>query len=182
LSGVSDLPAELPAELPAPTPELHPDLEHLAFLVGRWEGTGARVWPGTDDVTVVNEVSFSHDGRPFLSYSSRTWTLLPDGRRGEPGPAESGWWRRGAGPRDVEVVLARPEGSVEVLVGTVAFTKIELISDLVARTTTAATEVVATTRLYGRVESDLAYVVEQATADVPLRPYLSAKLALVPTR
>jgi hypothetical protein len=173
--------AATPPDLPPDTtPELHPDLAPIGWLVGSWTGTGARVWPGTPDTTLVYEVTFAHDGRPFLSYTSRSWEVTADGSRGVPGPAESGWWRRGPGKYDLEVVLSLPEGAVEVLVGTVAFSKIELVSDLVARTVSATTGVTATTRLFGGVEGDLAFVVEQATGEVPLQPYLSARLGPVP--
>jgi hypothetical protein len=159
--------------------ELHPDLEPLGWLVGRWHGTGAMVWPGVPDQTYVADLEIEHDGRPFLAYRSRTWRLAADGSRGAPGPTESGWWRKGAGPYDVELVLADPMGVVEVLVGTVAFKKIQLVSDLVARTETATSDRTASSRLYGGVDGDLAYVVEQSAGGLPLQPYLSARLAPV---
>lgn len=157
--------------------DVHPDLEPLAWLVGRWEGVGALVVPGEPDRNVVSEVELASDGRPFLAYTARSWLLEADGRRGEPGPAESGFWRKGPEKFDVEVVLTDPDGAVAVLVGRVAFKKVELVSDLVARTTTATTAVTAVSRLYGGVESDLAYVLERATPDAPLQPYLSARLS-----
>ena len=157
---------------------MHPDLVPLAWILGRWEGTGAMIWPGTLDASYVAEIEFGHDGRPFFSYTSRTWMLTADGSRGEVGPSETGWWRRGPGTFDLEVVLAHPEGAVEVLVGRVAFSKVELASDLVARTATASTDVTASTRLYGRVEGDLAYVVERAAGGLPLQPWMSARLSL----
>ena len=165
-----------PADEQDVAPALHPALEPLGWLVGRWGGTGALVYPTIEDRTYVQEVSFSHDGRPFLAYSSRSWLLEEDGSRGRPGASETGWWRPGAGTFDVEVLLAHHTGVVEVLVGTVAFKKVELASDLVARTATAK-EVTATTRLYGGVEGDLAYVVEMAAVGQPLQPHLSARLS-----
>src|SRR5947209_4504775 len=54
----------------APTSDLHPRLEPLAFLVGRWEGVGALVYPTIEDRTYLQQVAFSHDGRPFLHYTS----------------------------------------------------------------------------------------------------------------
>lgn len=157
--------------------DVHPDLEPLAWLVGRWEGVGALVEPGQPDRNVVSEVELTSDGRPFLGYTARSWLLNADGSRGEPGPAESGFWRKGPDKFDLEVVLTDAEGAVAVLVGRVAFKKIELVSDLVARTQSATTSVTALSRLYGGVEGDLAYVLERATPDVPLGPYLSARLS-----
>ena len=72
-------------------------------------------------------------------------------------------------------MIAHPTGVLEMLVGRVAFQKVELSSDAVVRTATAK-EVTATTRLYGGVEGDLAYVVEMAAVGQPLQPHLSARL------
>ena len=164
-----------PADEQDVRPALHERLEPLAWLVGRWEGVGALVYPTVEDRTYVQEVAFTHDGRPFLHYSSRSWLLEPDGTRGRPGASEEGWWRPGAAARDLEVVIAHPTGVLELLVGRVAFKKVELSSDAVVRTATAK-EVTATTRLYGGVEGDLAYVVEMAAVGQPLQPHLSARL------
>lgn len=157
---------------------LHPDLAHLDWLVGHWEGVGALVDPDGPEQTYVSEVVVSHDGRPFLAYSARSWRLEADGSRGEPGPSESGFWRRGAAERDVELVLAQPTGVVTVLLGEVVFRKVELVSDLVARTTTGR-QVTGATRLYGAVEGGLAYVVEEAVDGRPLAPVRSARLSRV---
>lgn len=154
----------------------HPDLEPLAWLLGTWEGTGAWVWPDEPDRNVVVELVFETDGGPAISYLARTWELTADGTRGEPGPSESGFWRKGPDKFDVEVVISRSDGAVAVLVGNVAFKRVELASDLVARTQAAGTETTAMARLYGGVEGDLAFVLEQADPQVSLRPYLSARL------
>ncbi len=166
-----------PAQEPAA--ELHPRLEPLAWLVGRWEGVGALVYPTVEDRNYVQQVEFSHDGRPFLHYSSRSWLLEADGTRGRPGASEEGWWRPGAEKFDVEVLLAHPFGVMELLVGRVAFKKVELASDAVVRSGTAK-DVTATTRLYGGVDGDLAYVVEMAAVGQALQPHLSARLSPVP--
>jgi hypothetical protein len=167
-----------PADEQDARPALHPALEPLGWLVGRWEGVGALVYPTVEDRNYVQEVAFSHDGRPFLHYSSRSFLLEADGTRGRPGASEEGWWRPGPEKFDVEVVLAHHTGIVEVLVGRVAFKKVELSSDAIVRTATAK-EVTATTRLYGGVEGDLAYVVEMAAVGQRLQPHLSARLQRV---
>ena len=159
-------------------PTLHPALEPLGWLVGRWEGVGALVYPTIEDRNYVQEVEFSADGRPFLRYSSRAWLLEADGTRGRPSASEVGWWRPGAGTYDVEVLPSHHTGIQELLVGRVAFKKIELSSDAIVRTSTAK-EVTATTRLYGGVEGDLAYVMEMAAVGQPLQPHLSARLSPV---
>lgn len=87
----------LPTDLPA-------ELVPLSWLIGVWEGTGVVEYE-TEDRSVRQEfgqrVSFSHDGLPYLNYSSHTW--LPD--EGEhPDPvgsvplvAEAGYWRLARG-------------------------------------------------------------------------------------
>ena len=156
-------------------PAVHERLEHLAFLLGAWQGLGVGGYPGLPEFRYEQELSFTHDGRPFLAYTSQSWLLDDDGARLRPSGTERGFWRPGAAPRDVEVLLAHPTGIVEVYVGEVAFSKIELASDVVARTATAKA-VTALTRLYGLVEGDLAYAIDMAAVEQPLQSHLSARL------
>ena len=157
-------------------PELHPDLEHLAFLVGEWQGLGVVGYPTITEARYEQEVSFSHDGRPFLAYISKTWLIDDDGARIRPSGTETGFWRRGKEPRDLEVMLAHPTGIVEVYVGEVVFHRIELTSEVVARTETAK-DVKGFKRLYGLVEDgDLAYAIDMAAMGQPLQAHLSARL------
>ena len=166
--------------MPVPAePQLHERLEPLSFLVGTWRGLGVVGYPTIEDGRYEQELVFAHDGRPFLEYSSRTWILDDEGARVRLSAREAGWWRPGASPRDVEVMLAHPTGIVEVYVGEVAFRKVELRSDVVARTETAK-EVTALHRLYGIVEdTDLAYAIDLAAVGQPLQPHLSARLSRV---
>ena len=159
-------------------PDLHERLEPLSFLVGTWRGLGVVGYPTIEEQRYEQELVFAHDGRPFLEYSSRTWILDAAGQRVRPGAREAGWWRPGRERRDVEVLLAHPTGIVEVYVGEVVFSKIELQTDVVARTETAK-EVNALHRLYGLVEGDLAYAVDMAAVGQPLQPHLSARLSRV---
>lgn len=161
------------------TPDLHERLEPLSFLLGTWRGLGVVGYPTIEEARYEQEVVFAHDGRPFLDYTSRTWILDADGKRVKPSAREVGWWRPGKQPRDVEVLLAHPTGIVEVYVGEVVFHKIELRTDVVARTETAKV-VTAFHRLYGLVEGDLAYAIDMAAMDQPLQPHLSARLVRVP--
>lgn len=157
---------------------LHERLEHLAFLVGTWKGLGVVGYPTIEEQRYEQEIVFAHDGRPFLEYSSRTWLLDADGQRLRQAAREVGWWRPGKQPRDVEVLLAHPTGIVEVYVGEVVFHKIELRTDVVARTDTAK-PVNALHRLYGLVEGDLAYAIDMAAVEQGLQPHLSARLQRV---
>lgn len=173
---------------PAPetAPELHPALEHLAFLVGTWRGIGVVGYPTIEGANYEQELVWEHDGRPFLRYSSRTWLLDDDGSRRRAAAQESGFWRPGKNPRDVEVVLAHPTGIVEVYVGEVAFTKLELVTDAVVRTETAK-EVTGLRRLYGllpqqdgRTDRELGYAVDMAAVGQKLQSHLSARLTRDP--
>ncbi len=159
-------------------PDLHERLEPLAFLVGTWRGLGVVGYPTIEEQRYEQEIVFTHDGRPFLEYTSRAWVLDAEGSRVKPSAREAGWWRPGKEPRDVEVMLAHPTGIVEVYVGEVVFSKIDLQSDVVARTETAK-PVNALHRLYGLVEGDLAYAIDMAAVDQPLQPHLSARLKRV---
>ncbi len=47
---------------------LHPDLNPLAWMIGTWRGKGHGEYPGIADFQFAQEVTFSHDGRPFLTY------------------------------------------------------------------------------------------------------------------
>ncbi len=165
--------------VPSSGPDLHERLEPLSFLVGTWRGLGVVGYPTIEQARYEQEIVFTHDGRPFLAYSSRAWILDDDGSRVRQSAREAGWWRPGREPRDVEVLLAHPTGIVEVYVGEVAFRKVELRTDVVARTETAK-QVSALHRLYGIVEdTDLAYAVDLAAVDQPLQPHLSARLTRV---
>ncbi|HEU0132926.1 MAG TPA: FABP family protein [Mycobacteriales bacterium] len=151
----------------------HGDLAPLAFLLGRWRGEGVGGYPTMESFGYGEEVVFAHNGKPFLSYTQRTWSL-DDGR---PLHSETGYWR----PRPdggVEVLLAHPTGVVEIYYGTVAGHRIDLATDLVARTTSAK-EVTALTRLYGLVEGRLMYAVDMAAVGLPLQSHLSATLERV---
>ena len=163
------------------SPGLHPALEHLAFLVGTWRGVGVVGYPTIEGSNYEQEVVFAHDGRPFLSYASRSWLIDPAGERVRPAASEVGWWRPGASAYDVEVLLAHHTGVVEVYVGNVAFSRVELVTDVVARTETAK-EVNGMKRLYGLVGDeprDLAYAIDMAAVGQPLQSHLSARLAKV---
>jgi THAP4-like, heme-binding beta-barrel domain len=159
---------------------MHPDLAPLAFLLGRWEGAGIGGYPTIESFRFGQEIVFGHNGKPFLSYQSRTWRLDEEGRIGPPLGTEAGYWRPRPG-NQVEVMLAHPTGIVEIYLGEIAGTRIEMATDVVARTATAK-EVTAGHRLYGVIDGaagDLAYAYDLAAMGQPLQPHLSAQLKRV---
>jgi hypothetical protein len=160
-----------------PGPDLHPGLVPLAFLVGRWEGAGVVGYPTIESVQFGQEISFSHNGKPFLIYSSRTWLLDAEGNAGRPLATEAGFWRPQADGQ-IEVLLAHPTGITEIYLGEVTGTKIEMVTDMVARTATAK-EVTAGRRLYGLIGADLAYAYDLAAVGQPLQAHASAQLSRV---
>jgi THAP4-like, heme-binding beta-barrel domain len=169
----------MPLELSADTPAA---LVPLAWLIGDWAGAGVVGYPSMEqDRQFGQEVSFSHDGRPFLAYTSRTWLLDEAGEKVRPLASESGYWRPGTaegGRTPVEVLLSHPTGIVETYYGHVEGARAEIATDVVARTTTAA-EYNAAHRLYGLVEGDLMWVMEMAAVGHPLTAHVSARLKRV---
>jgi len=156
---------------------LHPDLAPLEFLLGIWEGAGVGGYPTIESFRFGQEITFSHNGKPFLAYTSRTWLLDPEGKTGRPLATETGFWRPQPGGH-VEVLLAHPTGIAEIYLGEVTGTRIELTTDVVARTSTAK-EVTAGRRLYGLVGADLAYAHDMAAVGQPLQSHVSAQLKRV---
>ncbi len=157
-----------------PDAPMHPDLEPLRFLLGRWEGAGIGGYPTIESFRFGQEISFSHNGKPFLSYLSRTWALDEDGQLGRPLATEAGYWRPQP-DNQIEVMLAHPTGIVEIYLGEITGTRIEMATDVVARTATAK-EVTAGHRLYGLAGPDLAYAYDLAAVGQRLQPHLSAQL------
>ncbi|GAA2215195.1 FABP family protein [Nonomuraea monospora] len=156
---------------------MHPDLEPIAFLLGRWEGAGVGGYPTIESFNFGQEIEFGHNGKPFLTYVSRTWLLDDAGNRVRPLATESGYWRPQP-DRQVEVVLAHPTGIVEIYIGEVVFHKIELRTDVVARTASAK-EYTAGHRLYGLVNGNLMWAYEMAAIGHPLTDHMSAELKKV---
>lgn len=168
-------------------PALPEALVPLSWLIGTWAGVGLGQYPTIDDFRFGQEVGFSTDGRPFLTYWSRSWLLDEGGEKVRPLATETGFWR----PRPdnhVEVVLAHPTGYAEVWYGRVEVTGIvdaritgaraELRTDLVARTESAK-DYSAGHRLYGLVEGELLWTFDMAAVEHGLSNHLSARLKRV---
>ena len=161
----------MPFEIPS---DLHADLTPIAFLLGHWHGNGHGDYPTIDAFQFGQEVAFTHDGRPFLHYFSRTWLLDADGNEGRPLALETGFVRPRPGGA-IELLLTHPTGFVEIYHGTVEGAKIELSTDAVVRTESAK-EYTAGQRLYGLVEGDLLWTFDMAAMGQELQSHIWARL------
>lgn len=180
----------------------------LAWLVGRWEGDGVILYPTIPEARIRQEILVDHDGGPYLSWSSTLWLVPdddatdatgaddahpdadhahPDADHGPVWAVESGYWRLPperpeglpADQRVVELLLADPAGHLTLYAGTLGNGRIDLASDLIARTPDAA-EVTAATRMYGLVRGELMWAWDIAAFGERLQSYASAHLRRVP--
>ncbi|MFP5283141.1 MAG: FABP family protein [Actinomycetes bacterium] len=164
--------------MPFSLPEgLHPDLVGVAWLLGRWEGTGKSSYPGTADFDFGQQIDFAHNGEGYLHYLSQTFELGENGLAIRPLEMETGFWRP-QGDGSVEVVLCHPTGYSEVWYGRVTGGKVELSTDVVVRTVSAE-EYTAGQRLYGNVEGDLLWTFDRAALGQPLQSYQWGRLRRV---
>lgn len=161
----------MPFEIPT---DLHPDLMPVAFLLGQWGGTGHGDYPTIEPFSFGQELGFTHDGRPFLHYFSRTWLTDDDGKEVRPLALETGFLRPQPN-HEVELLLAHPTGIAEIYYGTVEGARLVLTTDAVVRTSTAK-EYVAGSRLYGLVEGDLLWTFDMAAQGQPLQSHIWARL------
>ncbi|BBX74165.1 FABP family protein [Mycobacterium shinjukuense] len=155
-------------------PDLHPDLAALAPLLGTWAGRGKGEYPTIQPFDYLEEVVFSHVGKPFLVYGQRTMAVAD----GTPLHAETGYLRVPQ-PGRVELVLAHPSGITEIEVGTYAagggVIEVELTATDIGLTPTAK-EVTALGRSI-RIDGDqLRYSLRMGAVGQPLQHHLSAVL------
>lgn len=178
---------------------LAPEVYPLAWLVGSWRGPGYVDYPNIPERPIVVETTFSHDGGPYLIYSSTTWLL--DGElqgleaqvdqadlvAGDVWSSESGYWRVPPGGQgepgnsnspptsELEVLLADPAGHISVLLGVVKGPQIQLASDVIARTETGA-DIASAQRKYGLVEGELFWATDLAAFGHEMASYAAGRL------
>lgn len=160
-------------------PPIHDNLLALLPLVGNWRGSGTGIVASTGaEFSYGQQISFVHDGRPFLAYESRSWLLNPDGSVIRQAWRESGFWRPGAGPDDVEVVLASNTGQALLLTGLATDLRWDLATAAAVPTPTAK-PVDGERRLYALLDGDLIYATELAPATEPYAAHLNARLGRI---
>jgi hypothetical protein len=155
-------------------PELHPNLEALAPLLGTWAGQGAGKYPTIESFEYLEEVAFSHVGKPFLIYTQKTRAVTD----GKPLHAEAGYLRVPQSGH-VELVLAHPSGITEIEVGNYSVTgdiiEIEMATTSIGLTPTAK-DVTSLGRTF-RVDGDqLSYSMRMGAVGQPLQDHLDAVL------
>lgn len=158
--------------------DLHPGIAVLAPLLGTWSGTGAGEYPTIASFGYLEEVTFSHVGKPFLAYSQKTRADAADAEPGRPLHAEVGYLRVPA-PGRVEWVLAHPTGITEVQEGTLLVDGTTIAMELTATSiglTASAKNVTALSRSV-RVDGDeLTYMLRMGAVGLPLQHHLAATL------
>lgn len=148
----------------------------LLPLVGVWRGAGRGVVNSTGaEFGFGQQIAIGHDGRPFLVYESRSWLIDDDGVVIRQAWRESGFWRVGAGPDDVELVIASNTGQALVLAGTAGDQQWDL-ETVSAEHAPTAKDVAGERRLYAVRDSALIYATELAPGGQPFAPHLNARL------
>lgn len=155
-------------------PDLHPDLAVLAPLLGTWSGAGAGEYPTIEPFGYLEEVTFGHTGKPFLTYTQRT-RADDDGR---PLHAETGYVRVPSAGR-IEFVVVHPTGVTEIDEGTLSADgdrlDIEVESTSIGLTGSAK-EVTALSRSIHMAGDELSYTLLMGAVGVPLVRHLTATL------
>ncbi|MEV0916893.1 FABP family protein [Streptomyces sp. NPDC049967] len=161
---------------PDAAPAPHALLAPLSGFLGTWAGRGSGEYPTlAEEFRYAQQVTFSHDGRPFLHYEARAWLLDADGAPLRPSARESGWWRMQEDGR-VEALITQPTGVAEILTGRAADGTADLATHQVALAPTAK-EVSATRRRYTLTDDGtLEFVHDLAAVGRPLQHHLSARL------
>lgn len=166
---------------------ISPEAASLAWLIGTWVGEGELGYPGIQPSRFTQRLEIGHDGGPYLTHSSEIRLLDEDGV-GQVWSSERGYWRvppqkaldelPAAGESrqiEIELLLAEPTGHVSVYLGIANGPRIDLATDLIARTTSGA-EVEAATRLFGLVQGKLMWAHDMAAFGEELQSYASAQL------
>lgn len=184
------------------SPELYP----LAWLVGSWHGEGQLGYPTIEDTAFIQDVTFEHDGGPYLEYHSivrvpaneeeRETTFTVEPSFSQIWSVESGYWRVVPGTPDAAAQAEqsrRANGMLEAIVAPIEVMLAEPTGhstiytgqvngariDLTAQSVSAAPSASAlteSTRMYGLVNGALLWALDIAAFDQPLQSYAAGRL------
>ncbi|GAB2636857.1 peroxynitrite isomerase [Nocardia goodfellowii] len=164
---------------PQPSVALHPDIAPLAPLLGTWRGPGHGEYPTIQPFDYLEEITFGHLGRPFLTYRQRT--RAADGSR--PMHAETGYLRCPR-PDHLELILAHPTGITEICEGGLTVAdgelRMEFDSTSIGRSSTAKA-VTALGRSLRVCGDTIDYTLRMAAVGEPLQHHLAATLRRDPS-
>lgn len=157
-------------------PEIHETLLAVLPLVGSWSGHGTGVDPASGErFAFAQRVTFSHDGRPFLSYDLHSWVLDQDGSVLRQGMREHGFLRMGPAEDELELVLITADGLVEIFTGLAGDLRWELVTTAIGFTPSAE-QIAGERRLYAIAGDTLAYVQEVALDAGSYEPLVNGQL------
>ncbi|CAN8233689.1 unnamed protein product [Cochlearia groenlandica] len=157
-------------------PPIHPTAAPLAYLLGKWRGEGKggkRLDSDSPLFEYVEELSFSHSGKPAIEYKQRTWKV---GSEGEAMHGESGYFL----PKpdgSIDVVIAQSSGLVEVQKGTYKFDDGDKVISLKSQLVGNSSKVNEIYREFIYFDGKLRHVVEVSTTTTnSLVPHLRSLL------
>lgn len=154
--------------------QLHPTLHDLAPLLGIWSGRGSGTYPTIAAFDYLEEVVFSHVGKPFFSYNQRTRSVIDE----IPLHCEAGYLRVPA-PGRIEWILAHPSGITEIQVGSYQLTgngvELQMSASTIALSPSAK-DVTAVSREYRVHGDELTYTLGMAAVGQSDHNHLSATL------
>jgi len=150
----------------------HSDIpDALRWLGGLWRGTGVMAAPDGDREVEIELDYVPGPGGSLEYHGSAT-------AAGVPVSAENGWWRV-TDDGSLEVLLTSSAGVCAIYLGAVTAGRVDIGTDVVVRTETGE-PVSAGQRIYGVVDAQLLFAVDEAVGDAPLRSRLSGQLERVP--
>ena len=156
-------------------PDLHPGLLALLPLVGVWEGEGEADTEDRGEHRFGQQITISHDGENYLTWSSRCWTFDSGGAVDTAAYREAGFWRISEDDQ-LEFLVAHASGVIEMYYGKpLTQSAWEMSTDVVLSSPTGPRHGGAK-RMYGIVEGgDLGWVEERVHPAKGLAPRMSAR-------